>query len=265
MRIDAIIQSFGYTDLLSVTLPLCKGFFDSIEVWTKTGDTATKDLCAREGVPCVETDLFTKGGSKFNRGAGFNEAFRGIVRRGALLRQNPQWVCILDSDIVLPPTFRSTLDDMHQKGELDKEHFYGARRYDVTTLEQWDKVKGWDQKELDKCLLYRGYGYSYLSLNHMLSSTFVRLWNQTGGNPYPEWHDGSTADWVYRNMWGHYDWDPPTQPPNHDLDHSVPEPCDTPKGLLRKLPFNVIHLGVTGINSTGRHTPLWNVALPDKA
>ncbi len=257
MRIDAILQSVNYADMLALTLPLVKVHFDSLTVWTKRGDEATKAVCAREGVACVETDLFTKGGSSFCRGAAFNEAFRRLVRAYAALGQNPQWVCILDSDIVLPPTFRVTLDAMEAKGELDIECFYGARRYNVETEKQWQRVKGWDETELAKCLLYRGYGYSYLSLHHMCSNTFLRLWRETGSNPYPEWGDGSTADWMFRNQWGDCPWNPPTQPPDNILDHGVVGPCDPPKGLLRQLPFNVMHLGITGINATGRHTPLW--------
>lgn len=262
MRITAIIQSFNYADMLSITLPLNKGFFDDIEVWTKTGDEATKAICAKEGITCIETDLFTLNGDKFNRGRAFNEAFRRIIRRNLIINQvRPEWVCILDSDVVLPPTFRETLNEMERKGEIDKECFYGARRYDVTTLEMWNKVKNWDQEELDKCVLFRGYGYSYFSLNHMGSSTFVRLWNQTGGNPYYQHPDGSEADWRYRNNWGSYEWNPPTLPPDNILDHSIQGIVDPPNGLLRQLPFNVIHLGVPGIGATGRGTPVWNVSV----
>jgi hypothetical protein len=105
--------------------------------------------------------------------------------------------------------------------------------------------------------LFRGYGYGYLQIFHPLSSTFKALWATSKGNPYPEWMDGSTADWMFRNEFGHHNWDP--YPSDHVIDHSVPEPCDPPIGLLKKLPFNVIHLGITGINSTGRHTPLWKL------
>lgn len=259
MRIDAILQSFDYADMLSITLPLNKRFFDGLTVWTKYGDEATKAVCAQEGVVCIETDLFTKDGCRFNRGRAFNKAFRQLVQEYNAVGKNPEWVCILDSDIVLPPAFRSTLDEMESSGELNDEYFYGARRYNIETEEQWEKVKGWDQEELSKCLLYRGYGYSYLSLHNMCSSTFCRLWRETQGNPYLPYPDGSTADWVFRNHFGSYEWDPPTRPPNHILDHSVVGICDSPTGLLRQLPFHVLHLGVSGKNATGRNTPLWNV------
>ncbi len=201
----------------------------------------------------METDRFTQNGSRFNRGAVYNEAFLRILQKHAMLRQEPGWCCIIDSDIILPPNWRELFEGLPP----DLEYFYGARRYNVETMEQYVEVQRRGQEALNELVLFRGYGYGYLSLHHFRSSTFMQLWNETRGNPYPEWQDGSTADWMFRNQWGDHPWNPPTQPPNHELDHSVPEPCDPPTGLLRKLPFNVTHLGVTGINATGRHTPLW--------
>lgn len=253
MRIDAIIQSTGYHDMLALTLPLNKGHFDSVTVYTKRGDEATKAVCAREGVYCVETDLFHKGGSRFNRGAVYNEAFRDVIvpLHIARMEYNP-WVCIIDSDIVMPDGWRSTFEGMPPEEEM----FYGARRYNVETYEQWLAIKE-NPDCLKRLTRFRGYGYGYLNLLSIYSSTFKRLWIETQANPYLEWHDGSWADCAFRLNWGDHPWDPPTQPPDHALDHSAPEPCDTPTGLLRQLPFNVIHLGITGVNATGRHTPLW--------
>lgn len=254
MKIDAIIQSTNYSDMLALTLPLNKKHFDHIVVYTRRGDEETKAVCAREGVECVETDLFNKGGSKFNRGAVYNEAFRAKVFKPGLSTLDLGFWCILDSDIVLHDTFRADLETC----QLDKELFYGARRYNVETYEQWLAVKA-NPDTLNHLVLFRGYGYGYLQIFHPLSTTFVQAWRMTQGNPYLEWEDGSTADWVFRNLWGDHQWEPPTQPPDHALYHNVPEPCDPPNGDLRKLPFNVIHLGITGVGATGRGTPLWNV------
>lgn len=249
MRIDAIIQSTGYHDMLALTLPQNKGHFDSVIVYTKRGDEKTKEVCAREGVSCVETDRFSQNGSKFNRGAVYNEAFQALVQRGAL----HHWVCIIDSDIILPHHFREEFEEL----DPDTECFYGARRYNVETMEQYAEVQRRGQDALDRLILFRGYGYGYLQIFNMNSSTFIKAWNGTRGNPYLEWHDGSWADCHFRLLWGDAPWNPPTQPPDHILDHSVPEPCDPPTGLLRKLPFNVVHLGVTGCGANGRGTPLW--------
>ena len=254
MRIDAIIQSTGYHDMLSLTLPINKRYFNNVIVYTKTGDEATKKVCEKEGVICVETDKFTKNNSKFNRGAAFNQSFKDLFYNYNLSNEQPEWICLIDSDIVLPETFRDSIE----QSSIDEEYFYGARRYNVETLDQWLEIKK-DPDFVKKLILYRGYGYGYLQLFNVHSKVFRQLWVSTNGNPYPEWQDGSTADWMFRNCWGDHPWSPAPLPPENILDHSVPEPCDLPTGLLRKLPFNIIHLGITGVNSTGRHTPIWNV------
>lgn len=250
MKIDCIIQSTNYADMLSLTLPVNKKHFDHIAVWTKRGDEDTKRICANNGVTCIETDRFSKGGSKFNRGAVYNEAFHLMVAQG----RTDHWQTILDSDIVLPNTFRADFESLPP----NPEYFYGARRYNVETLDQYIAVRS-NFSLLSKLLLYRGIGYGYLQIINPQSSTFNRLWYETNGNAYPEFKDGSTADWVFRNAWGDCPWNPPTQPPDHILDHSIPEPVDPPTGLLRKLPFNVIHLGVTGVGAEGRGAPMWDV------
>lgn len=255
MRIDAIIQSTGYHDMLALTLPQNKGSFDSVTVYTKYGDEQTKQVCAKERVACIETHRFTQNCSRFNRGAVYNEALQDQILRRYGSGESRQWFCIIDSDIILPPNWRELFEGLPP----DQECFYGARRYNVETMEQYAEVQRRGREALNELVLFRGYGYGYLQLFSCRSSTFAQLWTETRGNPYPEWQDGSTADWMFRNQWGDHPWNPQTQPPDHVLDHSVSEPCDQPTGLLRKLPFNVTHLGVTGINATGRHTPLWTV------
>ena len=255
MRLTCVIQSTSYADMLALTLPINKVHFNSVVVYTRTGDEATKQVCLKEQVLCVETDGFSKGGSKFNRGAVYNEFLRSELSHHSVLRWEPSWVVILDSDIVLPSDFRGQFEALPP----DREHFYGARRYNVETMDQWVAVRQ-NPNTLKNLTLFRGYGYGYLQIFHPSSSTFRSLWTKTHGNPYPEWMDGSTADWMFRNEWGDHPWDPYPPPPDHALLHNVPEPCDPPRGLLKKLPFHVIHLGVTGINSTGRHTPLWDTS-----
>lgn len=257
MRIDAIIQSCDYADMLAVTLPLNRPSFDNVLVYTKPGDTATKEVCAANGVECIETDGFTANGSVFNRGYVYNEAFRYTLlgSRGSG-RGVPPWLCIIDSDIVLPHDWRAQFEALPP----NYEYFYGVRRYNVETAEQWRAIQA-DSDQLRNVTCFRGYGYGYLQIFSPLSSTFQRLWVETQGNVYPEWIDGSTADWKLRNAWGDAPWNPPTQPPDHILDHAAPEPCDPPTGLLRQLPFNVVHLGISGMNATGRHTPLWTIPI----
>lgn len=230
---EAIIQSVNYSDFLAITLPLNRGLFDRVVVYTVPGDPAI-EVCKKEGVEWVETDSFYVNRSKFNRGAAYNQAFRN-------LKYN-DWVTILDSDIVLPPDFGTA--------GLSREFFYGARRFNIETMADWERVKA-DPGTLNEYTLYRGFGYGYLQLFNVNSFIFKSL----GDRPYYEHPDGSEADWRFRNNWGDMTWDPP-----FDLNgHHEKDVKDTGTHYLKCLPFNVIHLGITGVNSTGRHTPQFNV------
>lgn len=260
MRIDAIIQAVRYADMLAITLPLNKAAFDSVTVWTAPGDEEVQRVCQDNGVTCRITDAFHREGDPFNRGRAYNTAFRRLITERMTQTGSPEgWVCQIDSDIVMLSGWREAFEKLPP----DPECFYGARRHNVETAEQWAEVCGDDgDAALQRLTLFRGIGYGYLQLWNAASSTFIKAWNATQGNAHPEWSDGSTADWQWRNLWGSAPWDPPTQPPDHVLDHTVPEPCDPPTGLLRKLPFNVVHLGIPGVNATGRHTPLWTAITP---
>lgn len=248
MRIDAIVQAVNYSDFLAITLPLNLKHFDSITVYTTAKDFATKDVCRKYGVQYVETDSFYESGAKFCRGCCFNLAFR------QLYQDHTDFWSILDADIVLPSNFRSECELFCQ----DREFMYGARRFNVETEEDWEKVKK-DANYLENLTLWRGYGYSYLQLFSPNSSTFRRLWHQTRGHPYFRHVDGSEADWRFRNEFGSYEWTPRPSPPDFAIDHSIKGLVDPPTGLLKQLPFNCIHLGTAGVNATGRHTKIWNV------
>lgn len=253
MRIDALIHSCDYADMLAMTLPLNKPSYDSITVYTKFGDEGTKAVCRDNDVRCVETDGFTKNGAKFCRGAVFNEAFRQMIDDWHHNRLELDWVETLDADIVKPSNWRAIFEALPP----NREHFYGSRRYNVETREQWEKIKI-DPEYVKHLTCFRGYAYSYAALFSPHSSTFGRLWNQTRGSAYPEYMDGSTADYLFRNEWGDHPWNPAPLPPDNILDHSILGLVDPPTGLLRQLPFNVLHLGETGKNATSRLTPLWN-------
>ena len=246
MRIDAILQVVNYSDFLAITLPLNLKHFDSVTVYTTEKDFATKDICRKYGVQYVETDLFYKGGSKFNRGAVFNAAF------WQLYGSHTDYWATLDADIVLPDNFRATCEAHCQ----DRECFYGLRRYNVETQEQWEEVKK-SPEYLKNLTLWRGYGYSYLAMFGPNSETFKKLWIATQGNPYFEYKDNSTADWVFRNCWGSYEWNPYPLPPDNIIDHSIQGDVDQPTGLLKQLPCHAIHLGQAGQNGEGRKTPIW--------
>lgn len=238
MKTECIIVSFDYSDFLSITLPRNRLAFDRIVVYTKSSDLATQRVCAENGVECVTTEAFTKDGAKFNRGAVYNEALRALRFR--------EWVCLMDSDVIVTAGFSNQFAMIGPNPEC----FYGARRYNVETPEEWRAIVA-DSSQLNSTLLLRGFGYGYFQLFHHDSQVFQRIW----GGQYPESFSCSESDWVFRNQWGEEIWEPPFKIAGHQEKNVQ----DRGTGLLRCLPFPVIHLGVTGINSTERKTERWSL------
>jgi hypothetical protein len=70
---------------------------------------------------------------------------------------------------------------------------------------------------------------------------------------YPPFPTVSEGDWVFRNYWSDWIFDPPLNddPNQHNIENK-----DRPKNpiLLKQLPFNVIHLGEAGKNGESRIT-----------
>lgn len=236
MKTECIIVSFNYSDFLSITLPRNRLAFDRVVVYTKSSDLATQQICAENGVECVTTDAFAKNGAKFNRGAVYNEALANLRFK--------EWVCLMDSDVIVTADFSTQFAIMGP----NPENFYGTRRYNVETPEEWQAIVA-DPSRLNSTLLLRGFGYGYFQLFHYNSFVFQQTWN----GQYPESFSCSESDWVFRNQWGEEIWDPPFKIAGHQEKNVQ----DRGTGLLRCLPFHCIHLGVTGINSTERKTQRW--------
>lgn len=237
MKIECIIPSFDYSDFLSATLPFNRHAFDRIVVLTKPEDTETQRVCERNSVECIVTRAFVKNGSKFNKGAVYNQ---GISN----LRFN-EWICLMDSDVVLPSFFKQAFQSVQPNNEL----FYGARRYNVETPELWAEIVK-NPAVLKNVLLYRGFGYGYLQIFHRESQIFRKALD----SKYPESFSGAESDWQFRNFWGQEIYCPPFDQGGHQAKIVK----DYGSKLLRCLPFSVVHLGVTGVNATGRKTIPWN-------
>jgi glycosyltransferase involved in cell wall biosynthesis len=135
MRIEAVIICKNYSDFLKHSLPRNLNHLDHVVVVTSPDDKATKDLCNHYGVVCVDTDIFTEWGDKFNKGRAINVGINYLRR--------DDWILHLDADIVLPDHFRKVMNMAH----LDPTCIYGADRLNVRDYENWDTEK-------DKCLQY---------------------------------------------------------------------------------------------------------------
>lgn len=110
--LTAITVSVNYRDLLAWILEN-RRFFDEWIIVTSPDDRETQELCEKEGLRCLVTDVFYRGGDSFNKARGLNLAL-GEVKEG-------NWVVSLDSDLLLPEGFRERLD----AEELDQDCLYG--------------------------------------------------------------------------------------------------------------------------------------------
>lgn len=230
---DAIIVSFGFTDLLRITIPVNKPAFDRITVVTTLQDRETQDLCKQLKVNHITTDAFTRGGQRFNKGAAYNVAFNVV--------KPTDWVTLIDSDILVSALLRREITN------LDKSFFYGARRKII--FDEHQLVATFRNPQSIKHLkLYRGFGYGFFQLFN------VQAYQYRGHlpSPYPEPNTGAgESDWMFRNRWGDMTFSPLT-----GINEGGPEEVDrdSGNGLLRCLPFSVLHLGHWGSNAAKNRT-----------
>lgn len=124
-KLEAVVTSVGFDDLLDVTLPLNLTQLDAIYVVTISRDARTIQVCLKHGVMAVICDeLHT--GTKFAKGLGLNVGFMRLQYQG--------WRITMDADIVLPPHFRRVLLNYET---LDHQCLYGADRVNLVGPDQW--------------------------------------------------------------------------------------------------------------------------------
>lgn len=131
-RKEAVIVSVNFSDFLGITLPRNKEHFDSIVVVTTPEDHLTYNVCEKNGVKCVKSDVFNKHGAKFNKGGAIRDAFKALRFK--------DWIVNLDADIILPKDFSEKFN-LHK---LDREKLYGSGRrfiYDYQSLLDLDGGK----------------------------------------------------------------------------------------------------------------------------
>ncbi len=120
IRLEAVTVSVGFDDVLDITLALNHGQVDTMIVVTSFEDKKTQAVCRKHGARCVQTDLFTKNGRHFNKGAAINAGMAYFQWNG--------WRAHIDSDIILPDNFRRVL---FNHTHLHKNTLYGCDRVDI--------------------------------------------------------------------------------------------------------------------------------------
>lgn len=120
MDIDGLTCCVGptYAGYLQRTLPTWLDTLSSVTVVTEPTDKHTQDVCAAHGrVRVVTTDVFTRHGAHFNKGAALDVAYAVMDPIDVVLH--------FDSDILPPRNWRRSVDRVWKRGTIA-----GARRYD---------------------------------------------------------------------------------------------------------------------------------------
>lgn len=243
MFIEAIIVCVNYSDFLEITLPKNINHFDHIIIITTPEDVNTINYIESlksAKISLIKTNYFTFNRAKFNKGLAINLAYDHLKYK--------DFICYLDSDIVLEEDFRTKFEN--QKPEI--ELFYGCPRRDFPTKQHWDDFIS-NKKQLNEFIKYRGSGYGFFAIHNYNSTIFQNLLrNNLYKMPYPYWFlNGSESDWVFRNYWGERIFNPKLGKfpechlePNNDYD----------TGKYKELPFECYHLGEVGKNHNNRVT-----------
>lgn len=184
MKLEAVLICVEYDDFLAHTLPLNKGHFDRLVIVTTPEDVNTRKLAEYHHVQCVTTDVFNVEAGEFRKGAAINVGLESLEMDG--------WVVHLDADIVLPPQFRTIL----QQTDLNPSMIYGIDRFNVTGYDKWyEHVK--KPKMVNECGVYIHPRVYPLATRFMspefggyLPIGFFQMWNPgvSGVTRYPECH-----------------------------------------------------------------------------
>jgi hypothetical protein len=249
-KIEAVIICVNYSDFLHLNLFKNLKHFDNIIVVTHENDYDTLktilEYSNSDRIKAITTDVFHQNGAKFNKGLAINIGFKELKYK--------DWVITLDSDIILPDNFRKQFLKFAQ----DIECSYSARRYDIQSYNEWLQIET-NPSFLKGKRLFRGIGYGYFFCFNYNSKIFQKLLIETKGLPYPHWFaHGSESDWIFRNYWSDWVYDPPL---DGSYEEHETQNKDRPKNekKLKEFPFQVIHLGQTGVNATARLTPIFKI------
>lgn len=203
MKVEAVTVCVNYADLLLVTLPRNLPLFDRLVVVTTPDDFATREVCRRYGIVPVVTREFYRDGAAFNKAKGINKGLDQLAHDG--------WVCHLDADVILPPSFKAAL----RQADLDPDVLYGCDRAMVRSYRDWLRLRdsGYLQhdyhcrvnfpKGLDVGARWANEQNGYCPIG------FFQLWHSSADlyrgahlKPYPDRHnDAARADVQHAIQW----------------------------------------------------------------
>ncbi len=178
LRLEIVTTCVGFDDLLEVTLSRNITHCDSFIVVTTHADKKTQAVARNYGATCVLSDLFSKNGRSFNKGAAINAGFDYFQYQG--------WRLHLDSDILLPSNFRRLL---FNHSHLERHCIYGADRVNVIGQKLITKALASDWQYKYRLLVKPEIGEPahrlICALRGYLPCGYFQLWHASTQKPYP--------------------------------------------------------------------------------
>jgi GR25 family glycosyltransferase involved in LPS biosynthesis len=173
-KLDVIIVSVDYNDLLILTLQKNKRIFHNITVVTSKTDQKCKEICDKFGVSCIQSDIMYDNNSTFNKGKAINVGINSI--------ENPDLILLLDADIIVENDI-----NLH---DLNDKYLYTSERIILPNYDSYlDYINNGVYNKLE-----RDQGLGFYQLFSINNNSINR------NNPYPDnSSDASWSDLEFRN------------------------------------------------------------------
>ena len=194
--LEAVTVCVGFDDLLDIALDRNHPHLDTAIIVTSHEDSKTKLVAKKHGAILVETDLFTKNGLVFNKGAAINAGFHRFQYRG--------WRMHLDSDIILPDNFRRML---FNHTHLEPSHIYGCDRVNVVGVNELRRMEARGPQHHFSFMVgsraERVQGHRYLDmLEGYLPIGCFQMWHADAQKPYPySLGEAAHSDIMFAAQW----------------------------------------------------------------
>lgn len=187
-KLEAVMVSVDYSDILEIVLNENINIFDHIVVVTTPKDKKTQKICKKYNCTTVLTDCFYDDGCTFNKGKAINIGYKYLKYK--------DWVVNIDSDIVLFKNFKELFFNIPK---LDKEKLYWSKRIIFKNKTEWDVFLQTGAckkpKEEEDAL-------GFLQIFNYNSKVFTLLRKYNNDNPYFEFScDASQSDLEFKNKW----------------------------------------------------------------
>ena len=220
--------------MLNYTLQYNLNQVDDVLIITDFKSPDVESVCKKHNTQYIKTDKFYENGAPFDKGK---------VLSQILKEEKHDWILHLDSDILLPKSFKEKINQIN----LDKNILYGSRRIIFETLknaEEWFLNNG-NPEELSNHIPY-GYCWGYFQLFNMKS---IAIEKSNKDSIYPASGHVAEHDEWFRDKWGMMIEKPYINGKFLAGEHEL-----NVIGNICELPFLVGHLGVPSLNNKLNNT-----------